>query len=265
MQSYKLVNNQWQEQPLDSNRPYLQQALGKFAPNQFQAHLEKVDPIKYANSRNHLSGAVTGLSVYVEHGLISSRQLMDYAEQVLQQHQQSRQQAASFFQQLVWREFFQRKLAENPEHLWQDVQPLKTGFDASDYQTEMPKDIVDGQTNSALINALVQELLTTGYLHNHGRLYLAAYVIHWRHVKWQVGAKWMLNLLLDGNLSSNNYSWQWVASTGSNKPYFFNLENAQKFCKGYFSEDALSRDNNPMFAQSYDDLKQQLFPNAGAF
>ena len=64
-------------------------------------------------------------------------------------------------------------------------------------------------------------------MHNHARMYLASYVVHFRRVRWQAGAEWFLTHLLDGNEASNNFSWQWVASTLSQKPYIFNLENVQ--------------------------------------
>ena len=39
----------------------------------------------------------------------------------------------------------------------------------------------------------------------------------------------MYSHLLDGDMASNYLSWQWVSSTGSNKPYLFNAENVEKF------------------------------------
>lgn len=53
----------------------------------------------------------------------------------------------------------------------------------------------------------------------------AAEIVHWRRIHWQGGAKWFLQHLIDGDPASNNMSWQWVASTFSHKPYFFNREN----------------------------------------
>jgi deoxyribodipyrimidine photo-lyase len=39
----------------------------------------------------------------------------------------------------------------------------------------------------------------------------------------------MLAHLLDGDLASNHLSWQWVAGTGSTKPYLFNADNVAKY------------------------------------
>jgi deoxyribodipyrimidine photo-lyase len=39
----------------------------------------------------------------------------------------------------------------------------------------------------------------------------------------------MYSHLLDGDLASNYLSWQWVAATGSSKPYLFNADTVEKF------------------------------------
>jgi deoxyribodipyrimidine photo-lyase len=72
-------------------------------------------------------------------------------------------------------------------------------------------------------------LYTTGYLHNHARLWLASYIVHLRKVHWRVAADWMYSHLLDGDIASNYLSWQWVAATGSHKPYLFNADTVEKF------------------------------------
>lgn len=39
-------------------------------------------------------------------------------------------------------------------------------------------------------------------------------------MRWQVGAQHFLDLLLDGDIASNNHGWQWVAGTGTDaSPY----------------------------------------------
>ena len=60
-------------------------------------------------------------------------------------------------------------------------------------------------------------------------MYLASYIVHWKRICWQAGARWMHHYLVDGDLASNHLSWQWVASTFSNKPYIFNLDNVRKY------------------------------------
>ena len=66
-------------------------------------------------------------------------------------------------------------------------------------------------------------------LTNHARMWLASYVVHVRKVHWRAGADWLYAHLLDGDLASNHLSWQWVAGTGSHKPYLFNAENVARY------------------------------------
>lgn len=221
--------------------------------SQAQNRLRKLDVEFYSKSRNHLNGGVSQLSPYIEHGLIDPAEILRYIDST-----SDRESAYLFLKQLSWRDFFAKRFKENPESVWQDIDNYKTGFDARDYSDVIPADICEAKTDVAIINQLIEEMETNGYLHNHARLYLASYLIHWRRIKWQVGARWMLKYLIDGNIASNNYSWQWVASTGSNKPYIFNLQNVRK----YVSDEQYnleSKDNEPI-AHSYEALTYILFP-----
>lgn len=218
-----------------------------------QKKLEKLDFAFYSKSRNHLSGGVSQLSAYIEHGLIDPTEILRFIDTT-----SDRENAYRFLQQLSWRDFFAKRYKENPESVWLDMQPYKTGYSAQDYTNELPLDIIEAKTDLAVINQFIEEMQLTGYLHNHARLYVAAYIVHWRKVKWQTGARWMLKYLLDGNIASNNYSWQWVASTGSNKPYIFNLDNIRKYVSD--SDYNLNSVDNQAIAFSYEELNKRLFP-----
>jgi deoxyribodipyrimidine photo-lyase len=97
------------------------------------------------------------------------------------------------------------------------------------YAPELPADIRQGATGVPVVDQAVRALYGTGYLHNHARMWLASYVVHLRKVHWRAGADWLYGHLLDGDLASNHLSWQWVAGTGSHKPYLFNAENVARF------------------------------------
>jgi deoxyribodipyrimidine photo-lyase len=215
--------------------------------------LKRLNPAKYGSTRNHLNGAVTRLSPYVRHGVIDTVGVRDRALE-----RDTPKRAEKFIQQLAWREYWQRLYRECPENIWRDIEPYKTGFGPRDYQGTLPDDIAAGATGVACIDQFIAELLQTGYLHNHARLYLASYICHWRRVKWQVGARWFLSHLLDGDPASNNLSWQWVASTFSHKPYYFNLENVAKFSGSDVNTRA---EANAPLSGSYEVIYERLFPN----
>ena len=222
-------------------------------PEALQARLDAVDPAGYSRSRNFLNGKITQLSPYIRHGMVSLSKVRNLALD----RANRKADAEKLIQELAWREFWQLVRRDHPEWIWNDAEAYKTGFAASDYADDLPDDIAHGQTGVAAIDDIIDMLVSTGYLHNHLRMYLASYICHWRRVKWQAGARFMLCHLIDADAASNNLSWQWIASTYSRKPYIFNLENMQKYCGDTIN--TVSRNNIPLDA-GYDVLTARLFP-----
>jgi deoxyribodipyrimidine photo-lyase len=217
--------------------------------------LVEIDVQAYESSRNYLDGAVTRLSPYIRHGVLSLAEVRDTVRAKL-----SGTQPGKLLQELAWRDYFQRIYAHIGSAIWQDREPYKTGFTADDYEDELSADIRMGETGFACMDAFSKDLIETGYLHNHARLWLAGYIVHFRRIKWQAGAFWFLQHLLDGDPASNNLSWQWVASTFSHKPYFYNRENVEKFTNGRYCR-SCPLYGNCAFEGSYSDLERRLFPN----
>jgi deoxyribodipyrimidine photo-lyase len=166
--------------------------------------------------------------------------------------------AEKLLTELAWRDYWQRVYAAIGDGIWYDREPYKTGHRADSYAKKLPDDIRAGETGLACIDQFVRELHTTGYLHNHARMWMAAYVVHWRRVRWQAGARWFLQHLLDGDPASNNLSWQWIASTFSHKPYFFNRENLQRYTNNMYCENCPLRTHCP-FDAPYEVLAERLF------
>lgn len=216
--------------------------------------LDHIDFINYGKTRNFLAGKVTKLSPYISNHLITLNEVRNKAVTSVNQPKQ----ATKFVQELGWRDFWQRIYEQHPEWIYQSVEEYKTGYQESDYSDTMPDDIVNATTDCACINQFITMLYNTGYLHNHARMYLASYIIHWRRISWKAGARWMHHYLIDGDLASNNLSWQWVASTFGNKPYIFNLENVQKYADDTID---VSPENNQPLDYTYEALHEQLFPN----
>jgi deoxyribodipyrimidine photo-lyase len=180
--------------------------------------LAAVDAAAYARTRNHLDGAVTGLSPYLTHGLLGVPECLE-ALRLPAEHK--------LVDEFGWREYFRHVWAHRGEGILLSLHegPLP---DAA-YARELPEDIRRGATGVPVIDQAVRTLYATGTLHNHARLWLASYVVHGRKVHWRAGADWLYAHLLDGDLASNHLSWQWVAGTGSHKPYLFDAANVARF------------------------------------
>ncbi|MDE2607595.1 MAG: deoxyribodipyrimidine photolyase [Burkholderiales bacterium] len=195
-----------------------------FAPTRLAA-LERIDAVRpgdYARTRNALEGAVTCLSPYITHGLVNLREVLAGAcarSPLDVQHK--------LVQELGWREYFR--------HVWQHrgsgiFDSLHEGvLPEAAYAALVPADVRQAATGVPVIDTAVRTLYATGYLHNHARMWLASYLVHVRKVHWRVAADWLYGHLLDGDLGSNHLSWQWVAGTGSSKPYLFNADNVARF------------------------------------
>ena len=207
------------------------------------AHIARVRPAAYARTRNHLDGAVTGLSPYITHGIVTLREVL---AGVLQREPLDVQHKLVF--ELGWREFFRHVWSHRGDEI---LQSLHAGPrpDAA-YDPVLPADIREARTGVAVIDEAVRTLYATGTLHNHARMWLASYVVHLRHVHWRAGADWLLAHLLDGDLASNHLSWQWVAGTGSNKPYLFNADNVARYAPAHWHS------AGSVIDQSYEALDQ---------
>jgi deoxyribodipyrimidine photo-lyase len=250
-----------------------------------------MDPARYGASRNHLDGAVTRLSPWIRHGVLTLAEvreavfarleaLAEPAEVVQADLFTStaggspsggsrlwstaqRRAGEKLISELGWRDYWQRLWRQLGDGIWHDREPLKTGHRPDAYAPEIPPDIAAASTGLPCIDAFAAELIGTGWLHNHARMWLASYVVHWRRVRWQAGARWFLRHLLDGDPASNNLSWQWVASSFSHKPYLFNRANLERFSGGRFCAGCPLADRRGPggcpFDASYEALQARLF------
>lgn len=187
-----------------------------------RARLAAVNPAAYARTRNHLDGAVTGLSPYLTHGLLTTREVLAGVAARHPLHV-----AHKLVYELGWREYFRHVWAQRGVGILHSLHAGPLPEEA--YARELPADIRQAATGVPVVDQAVRRLYATGTLHNHARMWLASYVVHLRKVHWRAGADWMLGHLLDGDLASNHLSWQWVAGTASHKPYLFNAENVARY------------------------------------
>jgi deoxyribodipyrimidine photo-lyase len=206
-----------------------------------QDRIAAVRPAAYARTRNALDGAVSGLSPYITHGFVS---LADVLAGVATRH--ALEVKHKFVFELGWRAYFRHVWQHRGEAILHSLHEGPLPDDA--YARELPADIRQGCTGVPVVDEAVRVLYVTGTLHNHARMWLASYVVHLRKAHWRSGADWLYGHLLDGDLASNHLSWQWVAGTGSRKPYLFNADNVARYAP------ALWHSPGSVFDTSYDAL-----------
>ena len=172
--------------------------------------IDAIDPVAFAKTRNHLTGAVSRLSPYITRGLIT---LPEVRDRVLRHS--SAVAANKFIQELAWREYFQNVWWARSDDIFTDLR-----FGRSDWRHQQwVAAITEATTGIKVIDAAIQELYTTGYMHNHARMWVAALACNLAKAHWLPMSRWLYYYLLDGDLASNTLSWQWVAGTSVNKRY----------------------------------------------
>ncbi|WP_298814975.1 FAD-binding domain-containing protein [Chloroflexus sp.] len=217
--------------------------------------LRAFDARNYARARNDVAPRrnVSALSPYIRHGVLT---LAEVRDSIISRFGLT-PDTEKFVNELAWRAFWQLVYAHLGDQIYQDIEPAKRRARAP--RRSLPPEVVSAQTGLVCIDESLQELYTTGYMHNHARMWVAAYAQHWLGVDWREGAELFYRHLLDGDPASNSLSWQWVGSTFSHKPYIFNRQNVERFSGDAFcSRCALASGGCP-FDDSYENLAWRLF------
>ena len=186
-----------------------------------QALLSAIDAKRYGKTRNYVSGSVSELGPYVSRGVISTRMVWAY----LLARGHSFEEMFGFVQQLAWRDFFQRVWMGLGDGINSDIRGDQQGVK----HTAVPAAIAAGTAGIDGIDFGIQRLVSSGYMHNHQRMYTAFLTCNLAGAHWKLPAQWMYAHLLDGDWGSNALSWQWVAGTFSNKKYIANQENINRY------------------------------------
>ncbi len=184
--------------------------------------IKNIDPTTYSYTRNFIDGGVSYLSPYISRGVISLPQIKSI---VLEKYEEK--QCWKFFQELTWREYFQRVWQAKGDEIFKD---LRKSAGAVEWDL-IPAAIVQAKTGIEKIDEGIEGLYNNGYMHNHWRMYTASLTCNIAGTAWQEGARWLYYHLLDHDIASNYLSWQWVAGTMTGKQYFFNQENLNKYSK----------------------------------
>jgi deoxyribodipyrimidine photo-lyase len=71
----------------------------------------------------------------------------------------------------------------------------------------------------------MRQLLSTGWMHNRGRMIVASFLTKDLLIDWRWGEKFFMQHLLDGDPAANNGGWQWTAGTGTDAAPYFRIFN----------------------------------------
>ena len=218
-------------------------------PTDYRQILERINhinPIQYGKTRNFISGTVTYLSPYISRGVISVKQVM---ETVLQKGYKP-YQVNKFLQELAWREYYQRVWQHVGDDIWKDIKQPQPDV----LHHQMITEVEHAATGIDVIDEQTKKLYRSGYMHNHVRMYTASLVCNMAKAHWLQPSTWMYYHLLDGDIASNNCSWQWVAAAFASKKYYFNQENINKY--------SFSEQQNTFIDKRYEAIISMPVPEA---
>ena len=142
-------------------------------------------------------------------------------------------------QELVWRDYWKGWLELRPS-VWSDYRAEVDRFrrQADPALLRRAEAVMAGQGGIAVLDGFTRELIATGYLHNHARMWWAGYWIHVERLPWALGADFFYRHLLDADPASNTLSWRWVAGLQTpGKTYLVRLSNLEKYANGELLRD----------------------------
>ncbi len=197
------------------------------------AYLPRVK--RYARERNvdrpgHAN--VSMLSPYLKHRLVLESEAVGA---VLKRHRAA--DVEKFLQEVLWRTYWKGWLEQHPA-VWDNyLHAVNLAHETlSESQRSDVNAAIRGETDIACFNHWVHELVTTGYLHNHARMWFASIWIFTLRLPWALGAAFFLEHLHDGDPASNTLSWRWVAGLHTRgKPYLARATNIAKCTEGRFN------------------------------
>jgi deoxyribodipyrimidine photo-lyase len=194
---------------------------------------------RYANGRNTDHGpgahqAVSVLSLYIRRRLVLES---DAVAAALAAH--GPEEAEKFVQEVIWRGYFKGWLERRPQ-VWDSYRSgLEGDLAGLDRDRRLRRDVeraMNGKTGLECFDAWATELVETGYLHNHARMWFASIWIFTLGLPWRLGADFFYRHLLDGDAASNTLGWRWVAGLHTRgKPYPADAQNIATFTAGRFT------------------------------
>ena len=198
--------------------------------------------VQYASSRNTdhgpgQPGTVSRLSPYLRFRLITEQETVG---QVLGQHPLAA--ADKFVQEVLWRTYWKGWLEMRPA-IWQRFIDERDRQRQSLSDDRALADAEEGRTGIEGFDDWARELVRTGYLHNHARMWFASIWIFTLRLPWALGADFFLRHLIDADPASNTLSWRWVAGLQTaGKTYLATADNISRYTNGRFAPKGLARE-----------------------
>jgi deoxyribodipyrimidine photo-lyase len=171
----------------------------------------------YGDDRNRPDKPATSrMSVYLKYGEIHPRTMLADLAPLRSAS------VETYRTELAWREFYADILMQRPDSARAnydrafDALPLASGS-AAEARFDAWR---EGGTGFPIVDAGMRQLREQAWMHNRVRMIVASFLVKDLHLPWWRGARHFMQLLVDGDLASNQHGWQWTAGSGTDaSPY----------------------------------------------
>ena len=190
------------------------------SPKTYNLNKDLID--KYEETRNFPAlDSTSRIGVNLRFGTVSTRKIVKTS---------SERSNNTFLKELIWREFFIQILWHFPHTT---EKSFKDKYERIEWKNDMDdfKLWCDGKTGYPIVDAGMNQLNKTGFMHNRLRMVVGSFLCKHLLIDWRLGEKYFADKLFDYEQASNVGNWQWVAGCGVDAaPYFriFNPEEQQK-------------------------------------
>lgn len=181
----------------------------------------------YGTARNFPAvDGVSNLSPHLRAGTIGIRTILA-AWQSAQKKAIGPEQIKScetYLNELIWREFYAQVLFNFPHVTKGAFRPEYDALKWSDNQEHFTA-WCEGRTGYPIVDAAMRCLNATGTMHNRLRMIVAMFLTKDLLINWQLGERYFMKQLVDGDMAANNGGWQWSAGTGTDAAPYFRIFN----------------------------------------
>ncbi|MDA9329854.1 DNA photolyase-like protein [Amylibacter sp.] len=193
----------------------------------------------YSNERNFdfsstKKNSVSALSPWIKHRLITEEEVLI---EILKYH--SPHSAMKFIQEVFWRGYFKGWLEQHPtvwSHHNEKLIKEYTKLENNKFIKENYMSAINGETGIECFDFWCEQLKSTGYLHNHVRMWFASIWVFTLKLPMELGADFFMLYLIDADAASNTLSWRWVSGLHTKgKAYAARASNIEKFTNGQFN------------------------------
>ena len=181
--------------------------------------LDRIDGYGQARDYPSIKGP-SYLSTHLRFGTVSIRRL---AREAWNRVQGGSRGAEVWLSELIWRDFYHQILHHHPRVVGHCFKPEYDGlkWDHGKHADALFAAWCEARTGYPLVDAAMQQINQTGYMHNRLRMLVASFLTKDLGLDWRRGEAYFASHLNDFDLAANNGGWQWAASTGCDaQPYF---------------------------------------------